>query len=78
MRQMQASGLNYRRAGNGDGRTRSVALTDLGANLLKKGTPMARENNAVMEARLGKRGRKDLIRLLRTTHAGEDASPARI
>ncbi len=78
LRRMQGSGLIDRRTGNGDGRTRSVALTDLGANLLKKGTPMAMENNAVMEARLGKRGREDLIRLLRTTHAGEDASLVRI
>ena len=78
LRQMQDRGLINRVAGEGDGRTRTVVLTDLGADLLGKGTPMAESNNSAMEAHLGKDGREDLIRLLRITHAGEDTSLSRI
>ena len=78
LRQMEADGLVERDAGAGDGRTRSVELTALGSSRLAKGMPMARENNAVMEARLGDRGREDLIRLLRKTHAGDHASLSKL
>ncbi len=78
LRQMQDRGLIDRVAGQGDGRTRTVVLTELGTDQLAKGIPMAEDNNAVMEAQLGERGREDLIRLLRITHAGDDITLSRI
>ncbi len=78
LRQMQDRGLIDRVPGQGDGRTRTVVLTELGTDLLVKGTPMAKDNNAVMESHLGERGRENLIRLLQITHAGDDTALSRI
>lgn len=72
LRQMEAEGMIARGSGTGDGRTRAVMLTDFGRDLLHKGTPMAQENNAIMEARLSEDDRDRLIFLLQRTHAGQD------
>ena len=73
LRQMEAAGLIARGAGTGDGRTRSVALTDEGRALLAEGTPLAQTNNATMEARLDPGERDLLIGLLQKISAGEVA-----
>lgn len=78
LRQMETDGLVERGAGAGDGRTRSVALTGRGRKLLAQGTPMAIENNAMMESRLSPAERSRLIALLQTTYAGEDVSLERL
>ncbi len=72
LRQMEAAGMIARGTGTGDGRTRSVALTDMGCDLLAKGTPMAERNNAIMEERLGTPDRDRLVTLLTRLTAGED------
>ena len=74
LRQMETGGLVARGTGAGDGRTRTVVLTQSGRHLLVKGTPMALENNAILEARLSPADRKCLIGLLQRTYAGEDVA----
>ena len=72
LRQMETAGLIARAAGPGDGRTRTVAMTSKGRDLLLKGTPMATENNAVMESRLSTQDCDQLVGLLQKIYAGED------
>jgi len=78
LRQMETAGLIARATGQGDGRTRRVALTDKGRALLVQGTPLAIENNAIMEDRLNPQERETLIALLQKLHAGEKISLAKI
>ena len=78
LRQMQERGLIDRVAGKNDRRTRTVVLTELGAELLVKGTPMAEENNSVIEAHLGDDDREELVRLLKITHSRDNTSLSRI
>lgn len=73
LRRLEALRLVARSRGRGDGRTRSVELTGAGRDLLRRGTPMARHNNRVMETRLSADDRAALVALLQKTHAGEDA-----
>ncbi len=78
LRQMETAGLVARGSGAGDRRTRTVRLTDRGKRLLAQGTPMAVENNMIMESRLGPDDRERLIALLQKLCAGEDASLSRL
>jgi MarR family transcriptional regulator, transcriptional regulator for hemolysin len=71
LRGMEADGLISRAAGDGDGRTTEVRLTDLGRARLALGTPMAEANNAVMHARLTPAEVEDLKRLLARLTEGE-------
>jgi DNA-binding MarR family transcriptional regulator len=71
LRAMEARGLIARAAGNGDGRTTEVRLTDQGRARLARGTPMAEANNAVMLARLAPAEAEELKRLLARLTAGE-------
>ncbi|MDJ0629522.1 MAG: MarR family transcriptional regulator [Rhodobacter sp.] len=78
LRQMEAAGLIARRAGTGDRRTRSVVMTPLGRDLLGRGTPLAENNNSVMEERLTDRESDELRRLLTKLRAGEDMDLPRL
>jgi DNA-binding MarR family transcriptional regulator len=78
LRQMESTGLIARGLGKGDGRTRTVALTEKGQRLLDQGTPMAIANNATMERNLDAPARRRLIELLQSTYAGEDISLAHL
>ncbi len=71
LRSMEADGLISREAGNGDGRTTAVILTDLGTQRLARGTPMAIDNNAIMHDRLTPEERDEIIRLLAKLTEGE-------
>ncbi len=71
LKQMENDGLVQRKAGEDDRRTTSVALTPVGAEHLRKGTPLAEANNARMEARLSDTERADLDRLLRKVREGD-------
>ena len=71
LRGMEAAGLVSRAAGDGDGRTTEVRLTDLGRARLAQGTPMAEANNAVMHARLTPAESAELTRLLARLTEGE-------
>jgi MarR family transcriptional regulator, transcriptional regulator for hemolysin len=71
LRRMEADGLISRAAGNGDGRTTEVRLTDLGRARLARGTPMAEANNEIMHARLASGEAEDLKRLLACLTEGE-------
>lgn len=71
LRAMEAARLISRAAGNGDGRTTEVRLTDLGRARLAQGTPMAEANNAVMHARLSDAEAGELRRLLVRLTEGE-------
>ncbi len=73
LRGMDAAGLIARRSGNGDGRTTEVSLTALGNKMLRRGTPAAEDNNAVMEARLSPGETEELKRLLTRLIRGEAA-----
>ncbi|MCU0906315.1 MAG: MarR family transcriptional regulator [Rhodobacteraceae bacterium] len=76
LRQMESAGLIARAAGSasgrGDRRTTTVRLTDLGQERLRQGTPLARANNAAMEARLTPDESEALRRLLARVRAGDD------
>ncbi len=71
LRQMEADGLVARKTGAEDRRTTSVTLTPRGRRLLAQGTPLARQNNALMEARLTERELADLRRLLLKVREGD-------
>lgn len=78
LRQLEGDGVISRATGGGDGRTRSVELTPKGTDLLAKGTPMAIENNAIMESRITADERAHLLTLLNKINEGEDISLARL
>jgi len=71
LRAMEADGLISRGAGNGDGRTTAVRPTKLGLRRLAEGTPIAVENNRIMQVRLSPGEREDLMRLLGKLTEGE-------
>ena len=78
LRHMQTAQMISRSEGTGDGRTRSVSLTDHGKGLLVRAIPLAQENSAKIEARLNPEERALMIKLLKKLHAGEDASLDRL
>ncbi len=71
LRQMEETGLIARKVGTGDRRTTSVTLTAKGRKLLARGTPLARANNALMEARLTECELAELRRLLAKVRHGD-------
>ena len=71
LRQMEAAGLIERRAGTGDRRTTSVALTAVGRRALADGTPLAVANNRAMEQKLSADEAEALARLLDRLVTGE-------
>lgn len=73
LRQMESAGLLTRKTGQGDRRTTRVTLTDLGQDLIARGTPFAAQNNAQMRAKLSDDEFKVLMALLSKLTAGEDA-----
>ena len=77
LRQMEDEGLIARKTGSGDRRTTSVTLTARGRTLLKKGTPLAINNNAMMQTRLTTAELEDLRRLLAKLREGEKAALTR-
>jgi len=72
LRQMEAEGMIARATGIGDRRTTSVSLTAMGRHLLARGTPLAMDNNAHMEARLSGAERDALRQLLKKVRSGDD------
>jgi DNA-binding MarR family transcriptional regulator len=74
LRQMETHSLIARTAGPGDKRTRSVELTAKGRDLLTRGTPLAVQNNAIMEARLSDDDLTRLRAMLAKLHEGEHVS----
>lgn len=78
LRQMEATGLIARHSGTGDRRTTSVELAPEGARRLAAGTPLAEQNNRVMEGRLSEAENAELRRLLTKVRAGEDAALPRL
>jgi MarR family transcriptional regulator for hemolysin len=72
LRQMEAAGLIVRQIGRSDRRTTRVELTELGRERLREGTPMAVENNRIMQARLAPGETEEVMRLLRKLR-GDDA-----
>ena len=73
LRQMEAGGLIDRSAGEQDGRTREVALTELGRRRLAQGEPLAEANAATMAARLSASELEDLKSGLDRLIEGEPA-----
>jgi len=71
LRQMEGDGLVARKTGTGDRRTTSVSLTARGRKLLSKGSPLAQNNNALMEARLSRDEVDHLRRLLAKARHGD-------
>ncbi len=78
LRQMESAGLIRRQTGTDDRRTTAVYLTDLGGRLLAEGTPLAVENNAIMESRLTPEESEEMRRLLQKINAGEDIALSRL
>ena len=78
LRQMESAGLIARNSGTGDRRTTTVELTAAGESLLDRGTPLAVENNAVMEDRLAPEELAELRRLLVKLRAGDTAALSRL
>lgn len=78
LRKMENDGMIARRIGAGDRRKRAVELTDLGRNLLVRATPLARENNAVMERRLSASDVIKLHHLLAVMRGGDDVALSRL
>lgn len=78
LRQMQSEGLIERGSGTGDRRTRMVQLTPKGRSLLVRGTPLAQQNNAIMEARLTTAELTRLRAMLTRLNKGEDPKLARL
>ncbi|WP_253913111.1 MarR family winged helix-turn-helix transcriptional regulator [Pseudoruegeria sp. HB172150] len=78
LRNMEVAGLIARQDGNGDGRTRTVAVTETGYELLAQATPIARSNAAVMAERLSPEERQDLKDLLKKLMTGEDLPPTHL
>ncbi|MDF0602742.1 winged helix DNA-binding protein [Psychromarinibacter sp. C21-152] len=74
LRRMETSGLLARRNGKGDGRTRTVALTDAGRDTLARATPLAQENAALIAERLSP-GEQDLLARLLTKLITDDDLP---
>ncbi len=55
LRQMEADDLIGRATGDGDGRTRTVRLTEKGQDRLERGTPIAEDNGARLAERLSQK-----------------------
>ena len=66
------------RGRSADGRMTSVHLTPKGRALLERGTPFARNNNAVLEKRLSDGEKSELRRLLAKLGAPEDVALSRL
>ncbi len=75
LRQLEREGLVASIAGEKDGRTRSVHLTDAGRERLSTGEPMAIANNALMTERLGAPNAAHLKDLLGVLIEGEPVLP---
>lgn len=71
LRQMEAAGWLARHCGTGDRRTRSVALTDRGEELLHLATPLAEENSRHFLGKLTAAEATTLSELLARLRAGE-------
>ena len=78
LRQMESEGLIARQSGQQDRRTTSVSLTERGRALLALGTPLAMENNALMQARLSASEAAELRRLLQKVRQGDPVALARL
>ncbi len=72
LRQMEAAGLLARSAANGDRRMTEVALTACGKDLVRRGTPLAVENNRLISDKLSPEEEACLQRLLGRVIAGEE------
>lgn len=71
LRQLENAGLIDRRAAQTDRRMTEVALTPEAADLVRQGTPLAIENNRLIEEKLSEAESQELRRLLAKTLAGE-------
>ena len=78
LRKMEADGLIARGEGEGDRRTRAVALTDHGRAVLARATPVAERNAAAIAAPLTPDERCELHRLLSKLNAGADDRPTHL
>ena len=75
LRRMEADGLITRADGKTDGRTRTIALTPRGAELLSRAIPLAKRNAAVIAARLNPAEQAQLMSLLQKISTGDDTPP---
>jgi MarR family transcriptional regulator for hemolysin len=66
------------RGRSADGRMTSVHLTQKGHQLLQRGTPFARNNNAVLEQNLSEREKSELRGLLAKLSAPENVALSRL
>lgn len=73
LRHMEADGLLTRETGTGDRRTTRVSLTERGLDLIERGVPFARQNNALMQAKLSDDQHRELMDLLNQLTEGESA-----
>lgn len=62
--QLENEGLLLRKSGLKDRRTRDISLTSKGKRLVAQGTPFARENAAILAARLTEQEHENLLLLL--------------
>ena len=72
LRKMESDGLILRQSGTEDKRMTNVRLSGKGQTLLRKGTPLAQHNNAIMEQRLAIGEHVELHRLLSKLRGGEN------
>lgn len=73
LRSMEKDGLIERSGRSDDKRYRTVRLTEKGETLLAEGSPMARENNAAMAAKLSEAQELQLMQALNALIKGEPA-----
>lgn len=78
LRKMEDDAMIARRPGSADRRMTAVHLTPLGQDLVQRGTPLAQDNNAIMQQHLSAGERAQLHRLLAKVHEGEDMALSRL
>jgi len=78
LRKMEGDGMIARRGGTDDRRKKAVDLTDLGLDLLQRGTPLAQDNNTQTERNLDMNERAELYRLLSLIRTGDDLALSRL
>ncbi|WP_425049998.1 MarR family winged helix-turn-helix transcriptional regulator [Psychromarinibacter sp. S121] len=77
LRRMEDAGLIARSGGDGDGRTRTVELTDAGRTALSDATPLAQANAELIADRLTDGEQELLARLLAKLITDDDSRPSK-
>lgn len=78
LRDMEARGYLVRGHGNNDGRSKEVALTQKGQQLLKRSLPIVEGSAATMDEKLSKHDQKELHRLLDKFLSDQSVKPSSI